>query len=118
MAERKLQGVVRRLGRGLKREEEAGDEEEVVADQMLGTARRGSGVQGQGGRLLGESALEEDEELKVLATQLRSHLGSMAGNTASLKGVAKELKSAESAIAAFAWKGMGKEQYERVVGLR
>lgn len=121
--ERRLHSLVG--GLGVKREEEGKgrrgvevegeSDEEGLADTALGTARRRKYQ--KGGRLLSESAVDGDEELKALAAQLRSHLRSMAGNTAGLRDMAKELKKAEAAVAAFAWKGMSKDQYERIVGL-
>lgn len=105
---------------------DAAAEEETIADATLGTARRRRhqhhpiiGAEGGAGALLSDAAIAAaaDEDLQALATQLRSHLGSMAGNTAGLRGVLKEVKAAEAAVGAFAWRGMGREKYERVVGL-
>ena len=61
--------------------------------------------------------VENDPHLAPLVKQLRSHLGSMQNNTASLKPVKEALEDAEGALSSFAWKSLRREQYEKVVGL-
>jgi phage shock protein A len=121
--ERRLHGVARSLGEGNEevrvKIEEGEDVGEGMADQMLGTARRRRHMgAAEAGALLDARAIEEDQELKDLTGQLRSHLGSMVSNTAGLQGVRKELESAGAAVDAYAWRGMSRENYERVAGLR
>lgn len=107
------------------------EDEEHIADATLGTARRRRRDHHHHcnhndthdpachpSALLSESAIASDERLQPLATQLRSHLASMAANANGLRGVAGELQAAEAALAAFAWRGLSRERYERVVGLR
>ena len=59
-----------------------------------------------------------DEKLAPLVKQLRSHLSSMSTNTAGMTPVRDALEDAEGALSAFAWKGLNREGYEKVVGLR